>query len=133
MVVLAVAKPAGVIRVLPRLASLYALAGAPVNLRGLDFDHVTARFQDAAGTRFLVVEGIIRNVAREARRPAKLRVVVTGADGRALYRWTTHSGVGSLEPGQVAPFRARLAAPPSEARGVMVDFAPEEGGSAAGI
>jgi hypothetical protein len=132
MALLAAAKPAAVIRVLPRLASVYALAGAPVNLRGLAFDHVTARFQDAAGTRFLVVEGIIRNVAREARKPAKLRVVVTGADGRALYRWTAHSGIASLEPGQVAPFRARLAAPPTEAQGVTVDFAPREGSSAAG-
>jgi hypothetical protein len=115
-------KPRMVIRVLPRFAELYAAAGMPVNLRGFAFEHVTARFEEAGGGRFLAVEGVLRNVARAASDAPRLRITLSDAAGRPIYSWTASSGVRALTPGETAPFRARLAAPPLEAHRVMVDF-----------
>jgi hypothetical protein len=116
------AKPRAVIRVLPRLSGLYAAAGMPVNLRGFAFEHVTARFEEAGGARFLAVEGVLRNVARAAGDAPRLRLTLSDAAGRKVYAWTASTGVRALGPGEAAPFRARLAAPPPEAQRVMVDF-----------
>jgi hypothetical protein len=124
LVALPVARPDLVLRALPRLAPVYAAAGLTVNLRGLAFERVTARFDDIGGGRFLAVEGILRNVAAEARDAPRLRVTLSDAKGRPVYFWTTGSGVKTLAAGETAPFRARLAAPPAEAQSVTVDFAP---------
>ena len=117
-----VAQPRLVIRVLPRFAGLYAAAGMPVNLRGFAFEHVTARIEEAGGARFLVAEGVLRNVARRPGDAPRLRVTLVDASGAKVYSWTASTGVRALEPGDTAPFRARLAAPPPEARRVTVDF-----------
>jgi hypothetical protein len=121
----AFARPGIVVRLLPRLAQAYAAVGMRVNLRGFELEHVTARFEEVAGGRFLAVEGILRNVAPEARDAPRLRVTLSDANARPIYFWTTSSGVKALPQGEVAPFRARLAAPPLEAREVTVDFMPE--------
>jgi len=122
-VVLPVARPDLVLRALPRLAPVFAAAGLAVNLRGLAFERVTARFDDIGGARFLAVEGILRNVAAQARAAPRLRITLSDAKGRPVYFWTTGSGVKSLQAGEAAPFRARLAAPPADAQSVTVDFA----------
>jgi hypothetical protein len=125
LVVAALAKPRTVVRLLPRTAAVYAALGLAVNLRGFDFEHVTARFEEAGGGRFLAVEGILRNVARQGRDPPRLRLTLSDANGRSIYFWTASSGIKGLPAGEAAPFRARLAAPPLEAQAVTVDFMPD--------
>ncbi|MFI5013999.1 MAG: FxLYD domain-containing protein [Hyphomicrobiales bacterium] len=124
IVVCAFAKPRMMVRLLPRTAQIYAAVGAPVNIRGFDFEHVTARFEETGDGRFLEVEGSLRNVARAAGDAPRLRIALRDAKGGQVYFWTASSGVKALRPGEVAPFRARLAAPPPEALTVTVDFMP---------
>jgi hypothetical protein len=123
LAVLALA-PGGVLRVLPGLEPAYAALGFSVNLRGLEFERVTAKLEDVGGGRFLAVEGILHNIGKEARDAPRLRVTLSDAQGRPIYFWVTGSGVKSLAPGETAPFRARLAAPPLEAQSATVDFMP---------
>ena len=119
------AKPGMVVRLLPRMAEVYASIGLPVNLRGLVFEHVAARLDEAGKGRFLTVEGLLRNVASEELDVPRLRVILADRAGRPVYRWIASSGIKALPPGETAPFRARLAAPPAEAQKVTVDLAPE--------
>jgi hypothetical protein len=121
----ALAKPGMLVRLLPRTAEVYAAIGVPVNLRGLAFEHVAARFEEAGKGRFLTVEGLLRNVARGNRDVPRLRLSLADAAGRSVYTWTASSGIKALPPGETAPFRARLAAPPTEAQAVTVDLVPE--------
>jgi hypothetical protein len=119
------AKPGMVVHLLPRMAEVYASIGLPVNLRGLAFEHVAARVEEAGKGRFLTVEGLLRNVTREERDVPRLRLVLGDSAGRPVYTWTASSGIKALPPGETAPFRARLAAPPAEAQKITVDLAPE--------
>ena len=119
-----IARPEPVLRLFPRLAPAYAALGLKVNLRGFEFEHVTARFEDVGGGRFLAVEGILRNVGRNVLDAPRLRVTLSDARGMAVYFWAANSGVKALPPGAAAPFRARLAAPPLEAQSATVDFMP---------
>ena len=112
-------------RLLPRMAEVYASIGLPVNLRGLAFEHVAARVEEAGKGRFLTVEGLLRNVAHAERDAPRLRFVLADGAGRPVYTWTASSGIKALPSGETAPFRARLAAPPGEAQKVTVDLASE--------
>jgi hypothetical protein len=119
------AKPEMFVRLLPRMAEVYASIGLPVNPRGVAFDHVVARLEEAGNGRFLTVEGLLRNVAREEREVPRLRLVLADAAGSPVYTWTASSGIKALPPGQSSLFRARLAAPPTEAQKVTIDLLPE--------
>jgi hypothetical protein len=114
-----------VVRLLPRMAEVYASIGLPVNLRGLAFEHVTARLDEVGKGRFLTVEGLLRNITHEPLDVPRLRLVLADGRGRPAYSWTANSGIKSLPPGEIAPFRARLAAPPSEAEKIAVDLVSE--------
>ena len=122
----ALLKPNAVVAMLPGFAKVYAAIGMPVNLRGIDLDHVSARFEEAAGGRFLVVEGVLRSVSRGTLDVPRLRMTLLDDNGRSVYSWTASAGVKALAPREAAPFRARLAAPPLESRQVTVDFVPEQ-------
>lgn len=119
------AKPGIVVRLLPRMAEVYASIGLPVNLRGLAFEHVAARLEEAGKGRFLTVEGLLRNITREKLDVPRLRLVLSDGTGSPVYTWTASSGIKALPPGETAPFRARLAAPPSEAHKITVDLVSE--------
>jgi hypothetical protein len=67
---------------------------------------------------------VLRNVSKEMRDAPRLRVTLSDAQARPVYFWAATSGVKALPPGEAAPFRARLAAPPPEAQSVTVDFMP---------
>jgi hypothetical protein len=124
--VAALAKPNAVVTLLPRLAKVYAAVGMPVNLQGIDLDHVSARFEEAGGSRFLVVEGILHSVSGGMLDVPRLRMTLLDDNGRPVYSWTASAGIKALAPWEAAPFRARLAAPPLESRQVTVDFAPDQ-------
>jgi Protein of unknown function (DUF3426) len=122
----ALVKPNAVVSMLPGFAKVYAAIGMPVNLRGIDLDHVSARFEEAGGSRFLVVEGVLRSISRGTLDVPRLRMTLLDDNGRSVYSWTASAGVKALAPREAAPFRARLAAPPLESRRVTVDFVPDQ-------
>ncbi|WP_349370323.1 DUF3426 domain-containing protein [Salinarimonas sp.] len=113
-----------VVRAAPEMARVYALVGLEVNLRGLSIERVVSTRFEEDGSRVLEVEGVVANVARERRQVPPLALSLRDETETALYSWTIDPPRGDLAPGESAPFRARLVAPPAEARQVLVRFAP---------
>jgi predicted Zn finger-like uncharacterized protein len=118
-----------VVKVLPGAAKLYALAGWPINLRGLAFGEVRSEISQSEGSPVLVVEGEIRNVARREIEVPPIQIAVRSAEGQPLYTWTDDPPRKTLESGEAAQFRARLAAPPLEGKEVLVRFGAPANGS----
>lgn len=113
-----------VVRAAPEMARVYALMGLEVNLRGLAIERVVSTRFEEDGARVLEVEGVVANVAGETRQVPPLSLALWDETETALYSWTIDPPRGDLAPGESAPFRARLVAPPAEARQVLVRFAP---------
>jgi Protein of unknown function (DUF3426) len=111
-----------IVRKLPQTASFYELAGLPVNLRGLAFHGITTSTIRDGGKPVLVVEGNIVNNTAKALRVPQIRFAVRDAADQEIYFWTAAATKTSLPPGQVMPFRARLASPPAGARDVVLRF-----------
>jgi predicted Zn finger-like uncharacterized protein len=111
-----------IVRKLPQTASFYALAGLPVNLRGLAFENVTTSTVRDDGTPVLVVEGNVTNDTRKNVRVPQIRFVVRDAAAQEIYSWTASAARTSLPPGQAATFRARLASPPPGAHDLVLRF-----------
>ncbi len=122
LVVAAIAARASVVRAIPDLAGVYAAAGLPVNLRGLEFREVRTTSETQDGIAVLVIEGEIVNVAKHAVEVPRVRLAVLGAGGQELYSWTALLPRSTLSEDEKVPFRSRLASPPSEGREVLVRF-----------
>ena len=127
----AIAARAAIVAIAPPMAGLYALAGMPVNLRGLSIADVRVtktQQPDSAGE--LMVTGEIANL-RDRETPApNLRLALRAADGGELYVWTARAPKTRLGARERVPFRARLAAPTAGVREVLVKFAaPGDKGS----
>lgn len=118
----AVGKRAAIVRFAPGSAGLFAAIGLPVNLIGLDLAHVTSLFIGEGALRVLAVEGEIKNLSRQPADVPLLQLAVRGRDGREIYGWTTNAPKSRLDAGETMQFRARLAAPPENARDVTVRF-----------
>lgn len=110
-----------VVHRLPQTASLYALLGMPVNLRGLQFENIKTVREVQDGVPVLVVEGDIIGSARLTEVP-RLRFAVLDRSGREIYAWTARPDRTLLPPGENLPFRSRLASPPADASGITVRF-----------
>lgn len=111
-----------IVRAAPSLASLYAAIGMPVNVRGLSISGVRSVEEIEGGTPLLLVTGAVENVSADLLDVPRLRLAVTGGGERELYAWTTVAARAKLAPGESAPFRARLASPPADGRGIAVRF-----------
>lgn len=111
-----------VVRHLPQTASLYAMLGMPVNLRGLQFDNVKTVRETQDGVPVLVVEGDIVGTGARLTEVPRLRFAVLDRNGKEIYAWTARPDRTLLPPGEALPFRSRLASPPAEASGVTVRF-----------
>ena len=111
-----------IVRKLPQTASFYALAGFPVNLRGLAFHGITTSTARDDGTPILVVEGNIINDTRKVVHVPQIRFVVRDAAAQEIYSWTASAARTSLPPGQAVAFRTRLASPPPGAHDVVLRF-----------
>ena len=122
LVVAAIAARATIVRAVPDLAGVYAAAGLPVNLRGLEFRevHTTSETQD--GIAVLVIEGEVANVAKHAVEVPRVRLAVLGTGGQELYSWTALLPRSTLSEDEKVSFRSRLASPPPEGREVLVRF-----------
>jgi predicted Zn finger-like uncharacterized protein len=111
-----------IVRLLPQTASLYARIGLPVNLRGLAFENIKTTRDIEDGVPILIVEGeVVGTTGRHTEVP-RLRFAVTDNTGKEIYAWTARPAKTLLPPGEVLPFRSRLASPPAEASGVTVRF-----------
>jgi hypothetical protein len=128
---MAIAPRAAIVSIAPATAAAYALAGMPVNLRGLSIADVRARAThetDSPGE--LLVTGEIANLRDGETAAPNLRLALRGEDGRELYVWTARGPKTRLAAHERMTFRARLAAPPAGVRDVLVKFAtPGDKGS----
>jgi hypothetical protein len=119
---MAIAGRAQIVSIAPPTAAAYALAGMPVNLRGLTIGEVHAVAQQSEGQAELLVTGEIANL-RDGETPVPaLRLALQGEDGRELYVWTARGPKPRLGAHERVGFRARLAAPPSGVRDIVVKF-----------
>jgi hypothetical protein len=52
----------------------------------------------------------------------RLRFAISAANGHEIYAWTALPTRAKLSPGEVLPFRTRLASPPEQGRTVKIRF-----------
>jgi len=123
LVMAAIGFRAPIVKAAPATGALFAAIGLPVNLKGLEFRNVKSIIVEAGGQKMLGVEGEIVNLRAARNDVPQLELAVRGADGRTIYTWTTGSPKSKLEGLESMSFRARLAAPPDDARDVKVTFA----------
>ena len=107
----------------PRSATLYRTLGLAVNVRGLVFEGVAYHRESEDRQTVLAVSGRLVNVSGHAAAVPPIRGILTGADGRALYRWQFAAGKATLAAGESLSFLTRLSSPPAAARHLELTFA----------
>ena len=110
------------VRLFPQTAAFYALTGLSVNLRGVDFAGVTTIAEQHEGVPILVVQGNIANTTRKVVDVPRIKFIARNAARQEIYSWTAAPARTVLSPGEVIPFRSRLASPPTDAQDVLVRF-----------
>jgi hypothetical protein len=118
-----IASRATIVAAAPGTAAVYAGLGMPVNLRGLEIEHVRATAAGQEERQELLVTGEIVNLRDRETPLPDLRLTLRAEDGRELYVWTARGPKDRLSPHEQIAFRARLAAPPAGVRDVLVKFA----------
>jgi predicted Zn finger-like uncharacterized protein len=111
-----------IVRHAPQTASLYAVIGLPVNLRGVSFDNIRTSQETQDGVPVLVVEGDIGSLSNLPIEIPRLRFSLRNSAGIEIYSWTTVPPKNTLAAGERLAFRSRLASPPPDARNVAVRF-----------
>lgn len=124
LVGLAFAIPAreGVVRALPDTATLFAMIGLPVNVRGVEFSQFIAERSTVAGLQVLSIEGSISNVVDRSVPLTPLRMALMGAEGEELFVWRVEPDAEQLDPEQSLAIASELTAPPPNVDGVAVRF-----------
>jgi predicted Zn finger-like uncharacterized protein len=117
-----------VVSTFPDLAGLYAMAGLPVNLRGLEFKDMETVETTDDGIPQLIVRGTIENVTGDKVTVPRLRLAVRGLSGREIFVWTAVPAKPELAAGESLPFLAQLASPPAEGREIAVRFVSNRDG-----
>ncbi|MCC5978356.1 MAG: zinc-ribbon domain-containing protein [Salinarimonas sp.] len=113
-----------VVRRLPATAGLYEMAGMSVNLRGLELVEVSSERTREDDGEYLTVYGTIVNRTDRSHMVPPVAVILRAQNGQSVYSWSVEADRRTLHPGENVSFRARLVAPPPEARQVLVRFAP---------
>jgi hypothetical protein len=111
-----------VVAAMPQMASLYAMVGLPVNVRGLVFEDVKTMQEMHEGVQVLAVEGAIANATRTTFEVPRLRFALLNSSGTEIYTWTALPPRSVLPSGDKLPFRSRLASPPPDGREITVRF-----------
>ena len=106
----------------PATAKVYAAAGAPVNLQGIEFRNVSYERQSENDLPVLAVMGEVHNISGAARALPRLRVGLRDKDQRELYHWTFALSAHEIAANEAMPFVTRLSSPPVEARDIEVRF-----------
>jgi predicted Zn finger-like uncharacterized protein len=107
----------------PQSASLYAVLGLPVNVRGIALTNIAYKQEYEDGQPVLSVTGKVVNVSARNQAVPEIRVVLLDDAKHELYHWTFDAGIPALKPGSESPFMTRLSSPPPEARNLNVRFA----------
>jgi hypothetical protein len=107
----------------PQSASLYAVLGLPVNVRGIALTNIAYKQEYEDGQPVLSVTGKVVNVSGRNQAVPEIRVVLLDDAKHELYHWTFDTGIPALKPGSESPFMTRLSSPPPEARNLNVRFA----------
>lgn len=111
----------------PASATLYSALGLPVNVRGLAFTDVSYRRETEDRQPVLAVAGKLVNVSGRELAVPQILVILTGQDGRELYRWNFTPDAATLGAGKSVTFLTRVSSPPAGARHLELKFA-ESGG-----
>ena len=119
---------AEMVRVLPGTASLYAALGAPVNLRGLEFQNVSVDTVVEDGLSILSVRGEVVNLTDRPLAVPGIRFSVRDEARREIYHWTGQAEQNRVAPKDRARFSTRLASPPIAGEQVQIRFVRSAGG-----
>jgi hypothetical protein len=111
-----------VVRLLPQTASLYAMMGLGVNLRGLVFADMKITTEQHDGVPILVVDGNIVNDSGKLIDVARIKFAARNAAREEIYAWTAVPPRATLPAGGTESFHSRLASPPPEIHDVLVRF-----------
>lgn len=111
----------------PASASFYSALGLPVNARGLAFTDVSYRRETQDRQSVLAVTGKLVNVSGRELAVPQILVILTGEDGRELYRWNFTPDAATLGAGRSVKFLTRVSGPPSGARHLELKFADSGG------
>ncbi|GAB4540355.1 MAG: hypothetical protein Tsb0010_18290 [Parvularculaceae bacterium] len=101
-----------IVRAWPQAASLYALYGRELNVRGFEFVGVTHRVTMLDGAPVIEVTGRLRNVADEPRIAPPLRAGFSNAEGAETAAWTIRPASEPVAPGETLEFFGRGPATP---------------------
>jgi hypothetical protein len=112
-----------IVRALPSAAALYAMAGLPVNLRGMDFADISYERHFENGVSVLAITGKIVNLTEREKLVPKVRFSLWDDAQQELYHWSMKIRHKPLAPNKSAIFVARLASPPTNVRAVEIRFA----------
>ena len=116
---------AKLVQMMPRTAALYAAAGLPVNLRGLEFREIrTARVDPSSPE--VTVTGDVRNVAGHRVRVPRIVFEVRDDAGQPLIRWSERAPAKLVGAGRTLAFASAPHAIPPESRAVLVRFEDED-------
>lgn len=113
---------------IPASAGVYKLAGVDINPFGLDFTNVRVSRIFENGLPVLSVSGEVVNISGTHVGVPRVRLGLRDGRRQEIYHWTVPVTEEPLPPAGRARFATKLAAPPAEARDVMVRF---NGGSVA--
>lgn len=109
-----------VVEAWPRSAGAYAAVGLDVDPVGLAVEELQAELIEEDGAPVLVVEGLVRNTARDGRAAPPLTAQVLDAAGAVLAEWSLALESPALEPGAAERFRTTFPAPPEAGARVEV-------------
>ncbi len=119
--------PEEVVRHAPGAARMYQALDMKVNPYGFDIRRVqTSQKLLTGGEVVLAISGEIANVARWRRKAPGLQFELVDEKGKKLHSWKLPPASDkSIESGKAATFITRLAAPPRDARRVIVRLAEQ--------
>jgi predicted Zn finger-like uncharacterized protein len=111
------------VRLAPGTAAIYAAAGLPVNVRGLELRNVGYDRQYENGVFVLSIKGEVVNIRDEPMSVPKLRFGLRDGLRQELYHWNMKVSKDQLQADEAVAFVARVASPPVDAYEVEVRFA----------
>ena len=111
-----------IVSILPVSASVYKLAGITINLVGFDFENVQVVREFDGGMPILTVSGEVINITGDIMAAPRVRFGLRNTAKQEIYHWTVAVSDEALPPGARARFSTKLAAPPKEAREVLLRF-----------
>jgi predicted Zn finger-like uncharacterized protein len=112
------------VKLYPRAAGAYAMAGIKVNPTGLEFEGIKAA-PAADGLAAVTVTGAVRNVVDHAAAPPPLRVALLDKSGKRMAVQLLRLPAVPIAPGKATAFSISLPDPSGVANDVDVTFAVE--------